>query len=116
MVILTYRALPQLKLTILQPVMKMKSARPAIQYHFSFLLYIPFAAMGISKPKKILVVDGAVLGTGSSTISTIGIDHVLAVVAASALPAKRSYASNGVGSIVASTIGCMNFHFYSGGA
>ena len=49
----TYQALPQVTLMTLQPMIKLKFPMP---FHVSTVR--SFAAMGISKSKKILVVDG----------------------------------------------------------
>ena len=77
-------------------------------------------ALGMARSNRPFLVDGAILDTESSTISTIGSDLVPAAVVASALPTEPNYEAgkrklNGVGNIVASTIGYMDFPFYWGG-
>ena len=95
---------------------------PDVNYTVSFHVSTvrSMMSLGVSKSNRALVVDGAILDTGSSTISTIGSDLVPAAVVASAFPTEPNYEIgkrklNGVGNIVMSTIGYMEFHFFFGG-
>ncbi len=74
--------------------------------------------MGISRGKQTYAIDGAVIDTGSSTLSTIGQILVKGAQAASAIPKKPEYGTNsrnvgGIGAQV-QTIGNLKFSFIFG--